>query len=181
MTTIIVLNVTLLVISAILFVISFLIPDKKPDESGIDQELAKQEVHEMVEHEKELLKEPLKAMAEEYADEAFTNASMNLDEAVGEKIDQISERSQEVLTRIRKEEEDAVSLHQAVKQERESLDQTVHMAGKAAQSMKESVEKVQNMRPIEISVGENNLKIAPMATSKPEEAEDAKKPEAKES
>lgn len=181
MTTIIILNVALLVVSAICFAISFIIPDKKPDESGIDQELAKEEVHAMVEHEKEALKEPLKAMAEEYASEAFSNASMELDEAVGEKIDQISEHSEQVLTQLRKEEQEAISLHQAVKEERESLDQTVDAAGKAAKSMKESVEKVQNMRPIEITVGDGNVKISPMATNTPADSEEAKKPETKES
>ena len=83
---------------------------------------------------------------------------------------------------LKKEEEEVVLLHQAVKEERENLQKTVKeerenlqktvtAAGKAAKVMRESVEKIRAMRPVEVSYGAGSVKIAPMASKVSEKSE----------
>ena len=177
MNEIAIMNIVLLIVSAICFVISFLIPEKKPEGSGIDQELAKQEVHEMVEREAEALREPLNSMALEYAGVALEAAVKNLDDASNEKFFEITNYSDTVLREIRKEEEEVVALHEAVKEEKESLRETVAAAGKAAKSMRETVEKIQAMRPVEVSYGGGSVKIAPVASKVGDKSSESKKRE----
>ena len=66
---------------------------------------------------------------------------------------------------IKKEEEEVVLLHQAVKDEKDNLKKTVVAAGKAAKAMRESIEKIQTMRPVQVSYGAGSVKIAPMTSS----------------
>ena len=66
---------------------------------------------------------------------------------------------------LKKEEEEIVLLHQAVKDEKDKLKNTVVAAGKAAKAMRESIEKMQAMRPVQVSYGAGSVKIAPMTTT----------------
>ena len=179
---IIIMEVVLLIVSIICFVVSFLIPEKKPEGSGIDQELAKQEVHEMMEKEAEALREPIQNMAAEYTNYAINDALTKLDDVTNEKTFELTSYSDTVMRELKKEEEEVVLLHQAVKEEREnlqktvkeereSLQKTVTAAGKAAKVMRESVEKIRAMRPVEVSYGAGSVKIAPMASKVSEKNE----------
>ena len=171
---IVIAGIVLLVFSAACFVISFCIPEKKMEGSGINQELAMQEVHEMVEREVENIREPLNNMATEYMGYAYDNASKSLMDAANEKMFEITNYSDTVLREIKKEEEDVTLLHQAVKDEDENLRKTVVAAGKAAKVMRESIEKMQAMRPEEVSYGEGSVKIVPMASKVNEDAKKSK-------
>ena len=168
---IIIMEVVLLIVSIICFVVSFLIPEKKPEGSGIDQELAKQEVHEMMEKEAEALREPIQNMASEYTNYAINDALTKLDDVTNEKTFELTSYSDTVMRELKKEEEEVVLLHQAVREERENLQKTVTAAGKAAKVMRESVEKIRAMRPVEVSYGAGSVKIAPMASKVSEKSE----------
>lgn len=170
---VIIMEITLLVVSVICFAVSFLIPEKKQEGSGIDKELAQKEVHEMMEAEAEALREPIKNMAEELTHYAIDDALTRFDDAANEKLFELTGYSDTVMREIKKEEEEIVLLHQAVKEEKENLKQTVSAAGKAAKVMRESVEKIRAMRPVEVSYGKGSVKIAPMA-SKVSEKKQAK-------
>lgn len=174
-----IMEIVLLIVSVACFVISFCIREKKPEGSGINQELAMQEVHEMVERETEALREPIQNMATEYVTFAYDNAAKNLEDSANEKMFDLTSYSDTVMRELKKEEEDIVLLHQAVKDEEENLKKTVVAAGKAAKIMRESIEKVQAMRPVEVSYGNGSVKIAPMASKVSEKNGTAAKKAAK--
>lgn len=160
-----VVEIILLAVSAVFFVVSFLIPEKKQEGSGIDQELAMQEVHEMMESEMENMREPLKNMATEYVGYAYDNVSKELEDTFNEKSFEFTNYSDTVMRELKKEEEEIVLLHQAVKDEKDKLKSTVVAAGKAAKAMRESIEKMQAMKPVQVSYGTGSVKIAPMTTT----------------
>ena len=64
MDSIVIMEIVLLVVSAVCFIVSFVLPERKQEGSGIDQELARQEVHEMMEKEKEAKVAKIKNEAE---------------------------------------------------------------------------------------------------------------------
>ena len=158
-------EIILLVVSVACFVVSFLIPEKKREGSGIDQELAMQEVRGMMENEMENLREPLNKMATEYVGYAYDNVTKELDDTFNEKSFEFTNYSDTVMRELKKEEEEVVLLHQAVKDEKDNLKKTVVAAGKAAKAMRESIEKIQTMRPVQVSYGAGSVKIAPMTSS----------------
>ena len=163
MSVIDVMVIVLLIVSAICLVISFLIPDRKAEESGIDQELAAKEVSEMIEKEKEAQRESMQEMASQYVGYAFEGAVTKFEEMANGKTTEFTDYSDAVRGQIKTEEEDLLLLHQSVREEHEGLKNTVMQAGKAAKTMKESIEKVNSMRPIAVSYGKGSVKIAPMA------------------
>ena len=168
MDSIVIMEIVLLVVSIICFIVSFLLPEKKQAGSGIDQELARQEVHEMMEKETEAMREPLNAMATQYVTYAYDDASAKLSDVTNEKMFELTSLSDTVMRELKKEEEEIVLLHQAVKDEHESLKSTVSAAGKAAKTMRESIEKIHALRPVEVSYGAGSVKIAPMASKENE-------------
>ena len=139
MNSIEIMEIVLLVVSAICFVVSFLLPEKKQEGSGIDQELARQEVHEMMEEEAESMREPLNTMATQYVTYAYDDVSTKLTDLTNEKMFELTGLSDTVMRELKKEEEEIVLLHQAVKDEHASLKNTVTAAGKAAKTMRESI------------------------------------------
>ncbi len=131
--------IVILVFSVICFAASFCVPDKKQEGSGIDKELAMQEVHEMVEKEMENVREPLNEIATEYVQYAYDGAAKNIDDLTNEKMFELTGYSDKVLREIKKEEEDLVMLHQVMKDEGDNLRKTVTAAGKAAKVMQDSI------------------------------------------
>lgn len=162
MDAVIIMEIVLVIFSVICFVASFVLKEKKPEGSGIDPEMARQEIREMIEQEKESLREPISNMATEYVTFAYDNAAKSIDDAANEKMFELTTYSDTVLREVRKEEEDLTLIHQSVQQEQENLTKTVSAAGKAAKVLRETIDKIHTLRPVEVSYGAGSVKIAPM-------------------
>ncbi|MBR6477408.1 MAG: hypothetical protein IKS85_03070 [Lachnospiraceae bacterium] len=160
-----IMEIVLVIFSIACFVVSFVIKEKKPEGSGIDQEMARQEVREMLEQEKESLREPINNMATEYITFAYENAAKNIDDAANEKMFELTSYSDTVMREVRKEEEDLELIHRSVQEEQEKLTKTVSAAGKAAKVLRETIDKIHTLRPVEVSYGAGSVKIAPMASN----------------
>ncbi|MBQ3905337.1 MAG: hypothetical protein II743_01080 [Lachnospiraceae bacterium] len=163
MNSVIIMSVVLLVVGAICFIVSFIIPSKE-EPKGIDEEEAKQQIHDLIEKQVNDLHDPMKELANNYVNFAYDGALNKLDDAANEKMFEITTFSDTVMREIKKEEEDVMQLHQAVKDEHENLQKTAEAASKAARAMRESIERIQGMRPVEVSYGNGSVKIAPMAS-----------------
>lgn len=165
MSAMVIVAAVLLVFSVVCFVVSFCIPEKKPEGSGMDPEMARQEVRELLEKEIETMREPISAMATEYVTYAYEDASKNLSDTANEKLFEVTTYSDTVMREIKKEEEDLALIHKNTQAEQENLKKTVSAAGKAAKVLRESIEKIHTMRPVEVSYGAGSVKIAPMAAN----------------
>jgi len=167
------LEVALLAVSAGSFAVSFLLPDKKSEGSGIDQELAKEEVKvmikEAVDQEVGTIRQRVDGVVDESMNDAMGKTERSLEKLSNEKIMAVNEYSDTVMKEIHKNHEEVMFLYDMLNTKQESLKKTVADASKAAKVMQDSIENMQSFRPVEVSYGEGSVKIAPMATKLKEE------------
>ena len=164
MSAITIMEIVLLVVSIVCFAVSFMIPEKKPEGSGIDQELAKEEVREMVKNEVESVRGHVDDVVRESMDYAMEKTERSLERLSNEKIMAVNEYSDSVMQEIHKNHEEVVFLYDMLNNKHDSLKKTVAEASKAAKVMQDSVESIQSFRPVAVSYGEGSVKIAPLAS-----------------
>lgn len=164
-----IMEIVLLVVSIICFAVSFMIPEKKPEGSGIDQELAKEEVKEMVRQEVDSIRGHVDDVVKESMDYAMEKTERSLERLSNEKIMAVNEYSDSVMQEIHKNHEEVVFLYDMLNNKHDSLKKTVAEASKAAKVMQDSVESIQSFRPVAVSYGEGSVKIAPLASKLQEE------------
>lgn len=169
MSAITIMEIVLLVVSIICFAVSFLIPEKKPEGSGIDQELAKEEVKEMVKQEVDNIRGHVDDVVKESMDYAMEKTERSLERLSNEKIMAVNEYSDSVMQEIHKNHEEVVFLYDMLNNKHDSLKKTVAEASKAAKVMQDSVESIQSFRPVAVSYGEGSVRIAPLASKRQEE------------
>lgn len=169
MSAITIMEIVLLFVSVICFAVSFLIPEKKPEGSGIDQELAREEVKEMVKQEVDNIKGHVDDVVRESMDYAMEKTERSLERLSNEKIMAVNEYSDSVMQEIHKNHEEVVFLYDMLNNKHDSLKKTVAEASKAAKVMQDSVESIQSFRPVAVSYGEGSVKIAPLASKRKEE------------
>lgn len=168
MSTVTVVEIILLIISLVCFVVSFLIPEKKPEGSGIDQELAREEVKEMVKQEVDNIRGHVDDVVKESMDYAMEKTERSLERLSNEKIMAVNEYSDSVMQEIHKNHEEVVFLYDMLNNKHDSLKKTVVEASKAAKVMQDSVESIQSFRPVAVSYGEGSVRIAPLAAKRKE-------------
>lgn len=178
MSAITIMEIVLLIASLVCFTVSFLIPEKKPEGSGIDKELAKEEVKEMVRQEVDNIRGHVDDVVKESMDYAMEKTERSLERLSNEKIMAVNEYSDSVMQEIHKNHEEVVFLYDMLNNKHDSLKKTVAEASKAAKVMQDSVESIQSFRPVAVSYGEGSVKIAPLASKRKEEVQEQ---EAKES
>ena len=71
MNSVIIMSVVLLVVGAICFIVSFIIPSKE-EPKGIDEEEAKQQIHDLIEKQVNDLHDPMKELANNYVNFVMT-------------------------------------------------------------------------------------------------------------
>lgn len=177
MDAITILEIILLIVSIICFVVSFLIPEKKPEGSGIDQELAREEVKEMVKQEVDNIRGHVDDVVKESMDYAMEKTERSLERLSNEKIMAVNEYSDSVMQEIHKNHEEVVFLYDMLNNKHDSLKKTVVEASKAAKVMQDSVESIQSFRPVAVSYGEGSVRIAPLASKRKEVSADQEQTE----
>lgn len=164
-----IMEIVLLLVSIVCFAVSFLIPEKKPEGSGIDQELAREEVKDMVRQEVDNIRGHVDDVVKESMDYAMEKTERSLERLSNEKIMAVNEYSDSVMREIHKNHEEVVFLYDMLNNKHDSLKKTVAEASKAAKVMQDSVESIQSFRPVAVSYGEGSVKIAPLASKRQEE------------
>lgn len=139
-------EIILLVIGGIIFILSFVIPDKKEGKAGIAGGLTDKEVKELLKNEMETLRGTMNEMAQEAAADALEKTERSLERISNEKIMAVSEYSDTVLAEIHKNHEEAVFLydmlnnkHTSLKNTASEVSRTVKEAEKTVAALKEKV------------------------------------------
>lgn len=157
-------EILLLIVSACVFVVSFVLPEKKPVGSGMDQELAKEEIKNLVAQQLEETKAHVEGLVDESMTYAMEKTERSLERLSNEKIMAVSEYSDTVLSEIHKNHEEVMFLYDMLNNKHDLLKKTVVEASKAAKAMQDSVESFQTFRPVEVAYGEHAVTIAPLAS-----------------
>ena len=147
-------EIVLLIMSAIFFVVSFLLPESREKESGVNEEAAQEEIKVLIRQEVDAIRGHVEEVVEESMTYAMEKTERSLERLSNDKIMAVSEYSDTVMQEIHKSHEEVMFLYDMLNNKHENLKRTVTEASKAAKVMQDTVESIQNLRfPVENNGG----------------------------
>lgn len=137
-------EIALLVIGVIIFVLSFLLPDKgsKKTEKQIEQE--QEEIRKMMQQEFDSMRLKMNEAANETVDNAVDKAERSLEKTSNEKIMAVGEYGQTVIEEINKNHQEVMFLFDMIKDKHTDLTNTVRKADAAFKEMETLSQTAQN-------------------------------------
>lgn len=142
-----VMEIILLVAGGIIFIVSFLLPEKKNGESGVSKEKAQEEIAALVKQEMESVKTRIDEVVEEAVGYAMEKAERSMERLSNEKIMAVSEYSDTVLAEIHRNHEEAMFLYDMLNSKHTSIKNTVSEVNKTVREAEETVSELQNVKP----------------------------------
>lgn len=147
-------EVVLLIISAIVFAATFLIPDSWEKGSGVDEEAARREIQDLVRQEMDAIRGHVEEVVEESMTYAMEKTERALERLSNEKIMAVNEYSDTVMQEIHKSHEEVMFLYDMLNNKHENLKKAAAEAGRATKELQDAVEKYQMMQiPVTKVVG----------------------------
>lgn len=138
-------EIVLLVAGGIIFILSFLIPDKKGEVSEQSRELVQEEIADMVSREMESIRGHVDGVVEEAVTYAIEKTERSLERLSNEKIMAVNEYSDTVLSEIHKNHEEAMFLYDMLNSKHTNLKDTVAAVNR---TVKEVEEKVNSLKAV---------------------------------
>lgn len=148
-----IMEIILLAAGGIIFVLSFLIPDKKTASGGKDgvpenaKLLAQEEIRGLVSQELDSIKEHVDDVVEEAVGYAIEKTERSLERLSNEKIMAVSEYSDTVLSEIHKNHEEAMFLYDMLNNKHTNLKNTVSEVNRTVKEAEETVMNFQRLAP----------------------------------
>lgn len=136
-------EVVLLVIGGLIFVASFMLPEKKEKAAAQTKELAREEVSRIVKQEMDQVRSHVDEVVEEAVGYAMEKTERSLERVSNEKIMAVNEYSDTVLAEIHKNHEEAMFLYDMLNSKHTNIKNTVSEVNR---TMKEAEEKVSVMQ-----------------------------------
>lgn len=134
-----VLEIVLLIIGIVLFVLSFLIPEKKAELNEGTQQLTKKQIQEMLEEEMQHARQQVSEVVEETVSYSVEKTERALERLTNDKIQAITEYSGTVLSDIHKNHEETIFLYDMLNSKHENLKETASEVSKTVQQVNEAV------------------------------------------
>lgn len=141
-------EIVLLAAGGIIFILSFLIPDKKGEVSEQSRALAKSEIADMVSNEMESIKGQVDDAVEEAVTYAMEKTERSLERLSNEKIMAVSEYSDTVLSEIHKNHEEAMFLYDMLNSKHSNLKETVSTVDRTVKEVEERVNGLMAMAAV---------------------------------
>ena len=139
-------EIVLLIISAMVFVVSFLLPESREKESGVNEEAAQEEIKVLIRQEVDAIRGHVEEVVEESMTYAMEKTERSLERLSNDKIMAVNEYSDTVMQEIHKSHEEVMFLYDMLNNKHENLKRTVTEASKATKVMQDTVESIQNLR-----------------------------------
>lgn len=183
------LEIVLLVLGALIFVGSFIVPETKSEMDEVDKGLTQEQIQEMLKEEVKGVRDRVEDTVEETVSYSMERTERALERITNEKLSAISEYTETVLTDIHKSHEEVLFLFDMLNDKHENIKETATEVNKAVKEAnvalqeadivkKEVSEAAQALdeafKPMEISGLEILQQTAPA-----EEMKKAEKPEKK--
>ena len=144
-----IIEVILLVVGGIIFVASFVIPEKKNEVSKQTKEIAKDEISAMVNQEMENVRTHVDDVVEEAVTYAMEKTERSLERITNEKIMAVNEYSETVLSEIHKNHEEAMFLYDMLNSKHTNIKNTVSEVNRTMKEAEKTVTVIQNQQPEE--------------------------------
>lgn len=165
-------EIVLLIAGGIIFVLSFLLPDKKGGEAGKNREdtraAAEEEVKKLVSQELEATREHVDDVVEEAVTYAMEKTERSLERLSNEKIMAVSEYSDTVLAEIHKNHEEAMFLYDMLNSKHINLKNTVSEVNRTVKEAEETVSGFQKLTPQAVQIVPEEEKVLEAPAWKPE-------------
>lgn len=148
-----IMEIILLAAGSVIFVLSFLIPDKNTASGGKDgvpenaKLLAQEEIRGLVSQELDSIKEHVDDVVEEAVGYAIEKTERSLERLSNEKIMAVSEYSDTVLSEIHKNHEEAMFLYDMLNNKHTNLKNTVSEINRTVKEAEETVMNFQKLAP----------------------------------
>lgn len=117
-------EIVLLIIGAVVFVVSFLIPPGKGDSLAHDREMAKEEIGDLVAKELERIRGQVDDTVEEAMEYSMEKTERSLERISNEKIMAVNEYSETVLQQINKSQQEIMFLYDMLNAKHDNLKNT---------------------------------------------------------
>lgn len=141
-------EIVLLVAGGIIFILSFLIPNKKDEASEQSRELVREEIADMVSHEMDSVRGQVDGVVEEAVTYAMEKTERSLERLSNEKIMAVNEYSDTVLAEIHKNHEEAMFLYDMLNSKHDNLKNTVSEVNRTVKEVEEKLSSMQQMTGI---------------------------------
>ncbi len=129
-----ILEIILLIVGIIIFTGSFFLPFGGKESTGIDKEVAKEEIHGLVEEEMNTVRSRMQDKMEETSEDAVEKAERSLERLTNEKIMAVNEYSDTVLQEIHKNHEEVMFLYDMLNSKHANIKDTVSKMDKAVKA-----------------------------------------------
>lgn len=140
-------EIILLIVGAIIFILSFFIPDKGDKNAGMSMPLAEEEIRKMVEKEIEAIRGQVDDVVEEAITYSMEKTERSLERLSNEKIMAVSEYSDTVLAEIHKNHEEAMFLYDMLNSKHINLKDTVSEVNRTMKEAEETVSDIKKVLP----------------------------------
>lgn len=142
-----IMEIILLTAGAIIFILSFFIPEKKTEISVQSKNLARDEIAALVGKEMESIRGHVDDVVDEAITYAMEKTERSLERLSNEKIMAVNEYSDTVLSEIHKNHEEAMFLYDMLNSKHANLKDTVSVINKTVKEAEEAVTGLQKLAP----------------------------------
>lgn len=138
-----IMEVILLIVGGIIFIVSFLVPERKDKISEQNKELAKEEITAMVNSEMEHVRNHVDDVVDEAVAYAVEKTERSLERISNEKIMAVNEYSETVLSEIHKNHEEAMFLYDMLNSKHTNIKNTVSEVNRTMKEAEKTVTEFQ--------------------------------------
>lgn len=142
-----IMEIILLTAGAIIFILSFFIPERKTEISVQSKDLARDEIAALVGKEMENIRGHVDDVVDEAVTYAMEKTERSLERLSNEKIMAVNEYSDTVLSEIHKNHEEAMFLYDMLNSKHANLKDTVSVINKTVKEAEEAVSGLQRLAP----------------------------------
>ena len=162
-----ILEVILLIAGILIFIGSFLLPAGRTDAGGIDTDVAKQEIHSLIEEEMKTVRAQVQDKVEETSEDVVEKAERSLERLTNEKIMAVNEYSDTVLQDIHKNHEEVMFLYDMLNNKHANIKATVTKMDKAVKAAEDKAKAIDDTPTAKIEEPEED--VSPVEPVKTEE------------
>ena len=135
------LAIVLLVLGALIFVGSFIVPETKSEMDEVDKGLTQEQIQEMLKEEVKGVRDRVEDTVEETVSYSMERTERALERITNEKLSAISEYTETVLTDIHKSHEEVLFLYDMLNDKHQNIKETANEVTKAVKEANEAVQE----------------------------------------
>lgn len=162
-----ILEVILLIAGILIFIGSFLLPAGRTDSGEIDTDVAKQEIHGLIEEEMKIVRAQVQDKVEETSEDVVGKAERSLERLTNEKIMAVNEYSDTVLQDIHKNHEEVMFLYDMLNDKHANIKATVSKLDKAVKAAEDKAKAIEDTPTAKTEESEED--VSPVEPVKTEE------------